>query len=122
MTDLPAKTQDEFYKEHMRTWAAWMLRDRQEKVRAGSVGECYTSMDNARERSYAKLDTWIAKRVDDTVNDVGERFPSQKAALYHHHGIVSVFHFLRENQKDLLAIAKRNVIAGLIRRGVWMGE
>jgi hypothetical protein len=113
LTELPAKTESEFYDEYMRIWAAWMLRDRVQKVRAGSVGECYTSMDNARARSYAKLDTWIACRVDDTVNDIGERHPSQKAVLYQHYGIAAVYHFPRGD--GLLTLAKRNVIAGLRR-------
>lgn len=109
---------------HLQTWAAWMRRDslRLGLPKKAAVGENYTSLDLDNEIAYDSLDDDTAVRVNAVIDDVGQRHPAQKAAIYRDTGLIAVFRFPRDNYADTLDAARQNVLIGLRRRGVWCGE
>jgi hypothetical protein len=120
----PVTTADYWRDRHLETWAAWKhAPDGPDGLPTeGCVGENYTSVDLDSDIAFEKLDSWIAMAVDAVVSDIGERHPTQRAALEQAYGIASLYRFPRENYDGLLAMAKAGVTVGLRRRGVWMGE
>jgi hypothetical protein len=111
--------------QHLRTWADWMRGpDRPDGLPTEASGgvENYSTIDRDSDSSYEKLDFWIAETTNTVIEDIGNRNPAQKAALYRAYDIVSHFRFPRGNYLELLDAAKLAVSVGLRRRGVWLGE
>lgn len=111
--------------EALRTWSQWMrgpeAPDGLPSEGCGGV-ENYKSLDRDSDAAYERLDFWIAETTNTVIEDIGERNPAQKAALYRAYDVVAAFQFPRGNYEKLLADAKVAVLVGLRRRGVWLGE
>jgi hypothetical protein len=111
--------------QHLQTWAAWM---RGPEVPDGLPTEAcggmdnYSTIDRDSDAAYEKLDFWVAETVNTVINDIGERHPAQKAALYRAYEVVAAFRFPRDSYEAVLSEARQNVLMGLRRRGVWLGE
>lgn len=124
MTELPATTVEEWTERHLVTWCAW------KHGWYGPAGlpegsllfENYSTIDRDSDAAYARLDYWIAETVQVVMDDIGERNPAMKAALYRAYDIVAAFRFKRGNYQQLLCDGRRQVYLGLRRRGVWCGE
>lgn len=121
---IPIKTAQYWVERHLTTWCAWKhgWYGPDGLPSESCAGENYQSLDRDSEAAYDKLDSWIAETCQVVIDDIGNRYPAQKAALYRAYDIVSAFRFPRDNYEILLQAAKGNVLQGLRRRGVWLGE
>lgn len=101
---------------HLENWARWMqAHDGPEGLPSKASGglKAFTTMEN--DSTYARLDTWLAEHTDAAVKALT---PAERAALYHAYDLTSVWRFPRDNFDDLLASARSQVRATLLRRGV----
>ena len=106
---------------HLWNWRDWMYRpDLPEGVpREASGGlENYTTHDLDSERALAAHDIWAAENTNAVIEGLDG---GQKIAI-HHAYINAVYRFNRGNYLDLLKLGKANIMSGLRRRGVWLGE
>lgn len=115
---------EQMTERHLDTWCAWKHGWSGPRGYPGEalVGENYTTLDHNSERAYEKLDGWVAMQVELVIDGIGQRNPAQKAALYRAYDVVAAFQFPRGNYAELLKAAKVEVMAGLKRRSVWLGE
>ena len=111
--------------QHLRTWADWMKGpvspDGLPSEACGGF-ENYQTIDRDSDAAYERLDFWIAETTNTVINDIGARHPAQKAALYRAYGVLAAFRFPRDNYEQTLAEARQNVLIGLRKRGVWLGQ
>jgi hypothetical protein len=122
LVDMPAAQQ--WTERHLVTWCAWKHGwYGPDGLPSGSmVAENYSTIDRESDAAYDRLDAWIAETCDVVIESIGQAHPAQKAALYRCYDIVSAFRFPRGNYAELLVQAKSNVLLGLRKRGVWLGE
>lgn len=115
------KTVDYWLDRLLSEWAEWMQRPgiRLGLPKRAAVGENYTSLDLDNEIAYDALDDDLAIRTNAVIDGLP---PAQRMAIYRCYGIVSVWRFPRDNYADVLIIARANVLTGLKKRGVWVGE
>jgi hypothetical protein len=122
--DIPLRGPMYWVDRYLDAWAEWM---RQGSLPQGlpsraAVGENYATMDWDTDRLYGALDSDIAIKTATVIDDIGRRHPAQKAALYRAYSILAVYQFPRDNYIETLEIGKSNVLIGLRKRGVWLGE
>lgn len=106
---------------NLENWARWMSGGARPQglPRSASGGlSNYTTLDVNNERAYGKLDAWAASATNAAIDDLK---PIEQCAISNAY-LCSVWRFRNVNQADVLASAKRNVVIGLRRRGIWLGE